>query len=333
MVTLSKVLEGKVAVVTGSGQGIGRAIAIAFAEQGAKVITNNRKPGSTGSTMISEEQINKLSAQQQAWFKKGLEDVNGDAATTAQTIREMGGEATPVFCDISKIEDAERLIQTTIDTYGQIDILCNVAGGFGFSDIEDITPELWDRVNDVKPRGYFYTMKYAIPYMRKQKHGRIILCASPAFNGGGAKHAEYVTANCGVIGLTRAGAWELKADGITVNCFAPGAMTRASYDLEAAKLTYDSPIFIGNPVSTRNEVETAAGPEYIAPFVLYLASDKSSAINGSVFMVMGNRVCLYAEQTIAKAIVKDSTERWEFDELTEKIEAEIMPEYKSIVRQ
>ena len=327
---MGKLLEGRVAVVTGSGQGIGRAIAIAFAQQGAKVITNNRKPGSTGSTMISEEQVKKLSADMQEWFKKGLESENGDAATTAQTIRSMGGEATPVFCDISKIEDAERLIQTTIDTYGRIDILCNVAGGFGFADIEDITPQLWDRVNDVKPRGYFYTMKYTVAHMRKQKYGRILLCSSPAFKGGPVKYSQYVTANAAVVGLTHASAWELYADGITVNCFAPGALTRASYDLEAAVLAYDSPIWVGDNVFDGNEVDTAPKPEYVAPFITYLASEKSSRINGSVFLVIGNRVGLYTEQTIGKTIVKDSKEPWDINELIEEVEASIMPEYKSI---
>ncbi len=148
------------------------------------------------------------------------------------------------------------MIQTTIDTYGRIDILCNVAGTFVFAPIEDITPEFWNRVNDVKPRGYFYTMKYAVPHMRKQRHGRIILCASPAINGAPVKYAHYVTANTAVVGLTRAGAWELIGDGITVNCFAPGAMTRASYDLEAVTLTCDSPIWVGTNSSGADEVET-----------------------------------------------------------------------------
>ena len=331
---MGKLLDGQVAVVTGSGQGIGRAIAIAFAEQGAKVITNNRKPGSTGSTMITEEQAGKLTPEMREWFRKGIDQEKGDAATTAQTIRDAGGEAAPVFCDISVMEDAERLIQTAVDTYGRIDILCNVAGTFGFADIEDITPELWDRVNDVKPRGYFYTMKYAIPHMRRQKYGRILLCASPAINGSPAKYAQYVTANAAVTGLTRAAAWELGGDGITVNCFAPGALTRATYDLEAAARAYDKPIWIGDFASDsdENEVDITPGPEYVAPFITYLASEKSSRINGSVFLVMGNRVGLYTEQTVGKTIENKADGPWQIDELISRIEEEILPGYESIVR-
>ena len=326
---MSKILEGKVAVVTGSGQGIGRAIALAFAKHGAKVVTNNRTPNPAGSSVITEEQLNKLSPDKHEWFKKGCEAENGDAVTTAQTIRDMGGKATPVFCDITKLEDAERLIQTTVDTYGRIDILCNVAGSFAFSSIEDMTPELWDRVNDVKPRGYFYTMKYAIPHMRKQKYGRILLCSSPAaFTGGSLKYSEYVTANAGVVGLTRAAALELCADGITVNCFAPGAMTRASYESEAAQLTHDGPLTLeGRPTIARL---ATPGPEYVAPFISYLASEKSARINGSAFFVVGNRVGLYAAPSFEKLLTNDSNEAWDIDKLISKVEAELLPGYKSI---
>ena len=326
---MSKVLDGKVAVVTGSGSGIGRAVALAFAAQGAKVVTNNRKPGSTAASMVTTEQIEKMTRDKREWFEKGRAAETGDAGTTAQTIREMGGEATPVYCDIAKIEDAELLIQKTIEAYGRIDILCNVAGGFGFSDIEDITPELWDRVNDVKPRGYFYTMKYAIPYMKKQKYGRILLCSSPAFAGGPLKQAEYCAANAGVLGLTRAAAMELCDDGITVNCFAPAALSRASYELEAAKLTHDSPIIIKG--RSFIDLEATPGSEHIAPFLIYLASERASRVNGSTFMVYGNLVGLYAEPAFAKSINKDSKDIWDIEELFAKVESELLADYKSII--
>ena len=325
---MEKVLEGKIAVVTGSGQGIGRAIAIAFAEQGAKVITNNRKPGASAASMVTDEQVEKLSDERKEWYKKGFAEQSGDAATTAQYIRDMGYEATPVFCDITKAEDAKRLIDTTVETYGRIDILCNIAGGFAFGDIEDITPETWDHVNNVKPKGYFNTMKYAIPYMRKQKHGRIILCASPSFAGGPLKQAAYIAANAGVVGLTRAAAMECCADGITANCFAPGAFTRATYELEAARDSYDKGILIEG----RSFIgpDQTPGPEFVAPFLIYLASDRSSRINGSTFMVSGNLVGLYYRPIFEKVLRKENDAPWDLDELFEKVETEIIPGYTSI---
>ena len=325
---MSRVLEGKVAVVTGSGQGIGKAIALAFAAQGAKVITNNRKPGASAASMVTDEQVGKLSPERREWYEKGFAEQSGDAATTAQAIRDAGGEATPVFADITKIGDAERLIKTTVDTYGRIDILCNVAGGFGFGDIEDITEEHWNRVNDVKPRGFFYTLKFAIPYMRKQKSGRIILCASPAFAGGPLKQAAYCSANAGVLGLTRAAAMELSADGVTVNAFAPGALTRASYELEAARDSYDKGILIEG--RSFISAETTPGPEFVAPFIVYLASDASARVSGSTFMLAGNMVGLYANPVLEKRLVKESKEVWGIDELFAKVEEELLPGYKSI---
>ena len=324
---MAKLLEGQVAIVTGSGQGIGRSIALMFAEQGAKVITNNRKPGKSPASMVTPEQIASMSAEKQEWFKKGLDDTSGDAESTAALIKALGGEATPCYADITKIEDAERLINFAVETYGRIDILCNVAGGFGFAPIEDITDELWDRVNNVKPKGYWHMLKYAVPVMKKQKYGRIILCASPAFMGDVLTHAEYCTANAGVVGLTRAAAIELRPHGITVNCFAPAAATRASYELEAAKMTHEHGIITEG--KTYIEMGELPGPEHVAPFVTYLATKESEKVSGAVFMVMGNMINRFLDPTSAKMLFKQEKEPWTMDEIFAK-EAELFEGYTSL---
>jgi 3-oxoacyl-[acyl-carrier protein] reductase len=332
---MGDLLKGKVAVVTGSGQGIGRAIALAFAAQGAKVVTNNRKPGSTGNAMVTDEQFAKLSDERKAWYREQNEKYNGDAATTAKTIVENGGEASPFFGDISKIADAERLIQHTIDTYGKIDVLCNVAGTFGFSDLEDITDELWDRVLDTKPKGYFHAMKFAVPHMKKQGYGRIINCASPAFLGDNIKHAEYCAANAGVVGLTRGAAKELWAFGITVNCFCPAAASRAGYELEVLNMlgqeSGNSITADGKGVGFTNE--NTPGPEGIAAFNVYLASDHSKEVSGAVFIAIGNFIGRYSDPAPVGMLVKqDFTYQTPCtpEEIVKLADEQLFKDYKSL---
>jgi len=150
---MGDVLKGKVAIVTGSGQGIGRAIAVGMAAEGARVVTNNRRPGSTGYVHLNDSILNLMSPKQREKLRKQSQEATGDAETTAEAIRKKGGEAVPFFGDISNFEVAGKLIQTAVDSFGRIDILVNVAGTFGFSPVWEITEELWDRVTLTKPKG------------------------------------------------------------------------------------------------------------------------------------------------------------------------------------
>ena len=321
---MGDILKGKVAVVTGSGQGIGRAIALGVAEEGAKVVTNNRRPGSTGYAHMNEKILKSMSAEQKERLSKQLEEASGDAETTAQAIRKRGGEAVPFFGDISDFEVAGKLIQTAADSFGKIDILINVAGTFGFSPIWEMSEELWDKVTLTKPKGYFNCIRHAVPFMMKQRWGRIINCTSRAFMGDVLKHAEYCAANAGVVGLTRALAKELYQYGITCNAFAPFAKTRAAFELSA----YDEAVTEAeSPWMDRKfafALDQTPSPDDIAPFINYLASDEAAEVNGKVFNVGGPMINLYSEPEICRTLVKYGG-RWTIDELRQQVPFGLLP--------
>lgn len=321
-------LKGKVAIVTGSGQGIGRAIAIGMAKEGARVVTNNRKRGSTGNAFLNNAMLDALDHEKREWFLKETEEISGDAETTAGMIREAGGEAIPFFGDISDFKTAAKLIELAIKTYGEVDILVNVAGTFGFNNVWEISEETWDRVTNTKPKGYFNTMRHAIPHMLKQKWGRILNCTSRAFDGDVIKHAEYCTANAGVNGLTKAAAKELYRYGITCNAFAPWAKTRASYGLDTYDLVLkqDQSVWIDKKFSL--PLDATPSPERIVPFLIYLCTDAAAKVSGSVFNLGGNNIELYAEPVIEKSLVKYG-DPWTVEELIQQVPRALFAGYKS----
>jgi 3-oxoacyl-[acyl-carrier protein] reductase len=326
---MGNILAGKVAVVTGSGQGIGRAIAVGLAKEGAKLVTNNRRPGSTGFAILNEAEVNKYSREQKEFLKEQTSRAAGDAATTAREISSLGGQAVPFFGDVADFKVAGELIETAISTFGKIDILVNVAGSFQFSPVWEMSEETWDHVTRSKPRSYFNTVRHAAPYMMKQKWGRIINTTALAFLGM-VNHANYSAANAGVIGLTRAVAKELFQYGITCNAYSPYAMTRAGFEVvallrEKAGTNESTPL----PTAAADRFMSFPDPESIAPLIVYLASDAAADISGSVFHIKGGNIGLYSEPEIIKSIDKASG-WWTAEELMKKMPGELLTGYKSI---
>jgi 3-oxoacyl-[acyl-carrier protein] reductase len=313
---MSNNLEGKVAVVSGSGQGIGRAIALQLASEGAKVVTNNRKRGSTGMAFITDDQLKALNAKDRKWLLDGIKAEAGDAETTANTIKKLGGEAIPFFGDVSKFDVARDLMQAAVDGFGKIDILVNVVGTFGFSPVWEMSEEAWDHVCGIKPKAHFNCIRHALPFMMERKWGRIINCTSGAFSGSD-KHTNYATANAGVLGLTWSVAQEVYKYGITCNAFAPAARTRAAYELDSyIKVVGKENSPMG--YSTVSIMAVSPPPEDLAPFVAYLSTEEAANISGSVFFLGGNSINMYGEMKMEKTLMKYG-DRWTVDELKQQV--------------
>jgi 3-oxoacyl-[acyl-carrier protein] reductase len=320
-------LRGKVAVVTGSGQGIGRAIAVAIAKEGAKVVTNNRCLGSTGAFTYNEAFEKSLSEEQREWVCQKAAQVTGDAETTAKQIRGMGSEAVAFFGDVSDFKVARQLMQTAVDHFGKIDILVNNAGAFRHSSVWEMTEEAWDLEMNSHLKGSFNCIRHACPFMMKQKLGRIINCTSGSFLGM-AHHSNYSAVKAGIVGLTRALAKELYPYGITCNAFAPAAMTRAIINV----ITLGRQLAeAGSPVWSEERLKrigASPSPEAIGPFIAYLATDETASINGAVFYVRGPIIGIYSEPEIRKTIEKEEG-FWTVDELVEEIPKVLLEGYQS----
>ncbi|MCL2366470.1 MAG: SDR family oxidoreductase [Oscillospiraceae bacterium] len=327
---MSQFLKGKVALVTGSGQGIGRAIALSLAEQGAMVVTNNRSPLTKNvANQLDEVRLAKLTPEQLKWYHSEIEKYIGDAETTAATIRTLGGEATACFGDIVDFNEAKKIVDFTAQTYGAVDIVVNVAGAFGFAPIEKISEQLWDKVTGVKPKGYFNIIRHAVPYMKQKGWGRIINCSSPAFMGGDIRQAEYCAANAGVHGLTWGLACELFEDGITANVFAPAAKTRASVDMELFDQVVES-----DETSTKSgepllPYDGTLPPDMFSAFIAYLASDEAKHINGAVFFTFGGKIMRYSNPAIVE--VMEQSEPWTVKDIIKEAPEKLLKGYKNIV--
>ena len=292
-------LKGKVAIVTGSGQGIGKAIALALAEEGAKVVTNNRRPGTEG----------------------------GDAETVVKEIEAMGGEAMPFFGSVNDFNDAEMIVKLAVEKFGRLDILVNNAGADAPRMVWNMSEEEWDKCVDSFLKGSFNCTRFASALMREQKWGRIINTTSTAWLGT-VGHCNYGAAKAGIVGLTRAVAREVGRYGITCNAYAPTAATRFTLSDEIVagfKKRYEAGLMTKERFE---ELTNPPKPETVGPFIVYLCTDEAADINGQVFDVTGGNIAIYSEPVKKKSIVKEKG-MWTVEELIEQVPKVLLEGYKN----
>ena len=244
-------LDGKCALVTGASRGIGRAIAVKLASEGAKVALNY-----AGNAAAAEE------------VKKEIEAA--------------GGQAITVQADVSDPASVEAMIQTVVDAFGQIDILVNNAGITRDGLLLRMKDEDFDAVINTNLKGIFYTTKLVSKLMMKKRFGRIVNMASVVGLTGNAGQTNYAAAKAGVIGFSKSAAKELAARGITVNMVAPGFIETDMTAVipEKAKEAMMGGIPLGR----------AGKPEDVANAVLFLVSDQAAYITGQVLKVDGGMV-------------------------------------------
>jgi len=288
-------LKDRIAVVTGAGRGIGRGIAIALAQEGAKVVVNDfggKTDGfSEASTLPADEVV--------------------------KEIRNLGGTALANYDSVASPEGGDNIINTAVNSFGKIDILVNNAGNNKPRMIFNMTPGEWDAVMKVHLYGAFYCTRPAAALMRQYRWGRIINISSGSAWMGIFGGTNYSAAKAGLFGFTRGCALELARYNITVNCIGPGAATRLSMErAEGVKSRGKEEYTLeGASEMSTSEVQACYHPDDCAPIVVYLATEAAANINGYWFNTRGGEISLNCTPSPIKSIFKQG--RWALDELLE----------------
>jgi NAD(P)-dependent dehydrogenase (short-subunit alcohol dehydrogenase family) len=287
-------LDGRVAIVTGAGRGIGRSVARLLASQGAAVVVNDLGVAMDGSGRDT-----------------------GPAAEVVEEITSGGGKAIASGADISDFTAAEGLIGTAIEQFGRLDVLVNVAGILRDRMVFNMTEQEWDDVIRVHLKGTFNTTRFASAYWRSLRdetaQNRIINFTSVSGLHGAPGQPNYAAAKMGIVGLTYSCANALGRYGVTVNAISPGAATRMTDSIPVERQR------------SRSAGTDERSPDNVAPIVAYLASERSGWITGRVIHSMGYEISLYSNPEPVVRLI--GTGPWDDDEeLAAQVERSFGPQ-------
>ena len=267
----------RVALITGCGKpvGIGNSTARALAAKGIAVVVSDLRPTGVANEFNAPEDT----------------DANwGGVDTLVEQIRASGGTASATFGDVSREEDANRMVEEVLAQYGRLDILVNNAGapqGADRNEIENVPVAAWDLTMGVNAKGAFLMSRAAVPHMRKAKWGRIVSVSSKAAFRPGAKRATYAASKAAIVGFTKSLALDLAPFGITVNAVCPGPI-RTSRAISTNRREYGDDLETGfRERSKAIPVGRFGEPDEIASMIAYLASDEAAFVTGQAIGVDG----------------------------------------------
>ena len=277
-------LDGKVAIITGAGRGLGRCHALELARQGVRIVLNDLGRTRDGQPDDAAEQV-------------------------AAEIREIGSDAVVQLGNVSDWDNAESMVQTAVKEFGSLDILVNNAGFLLDRMPFNMSEQEWDVIVDVHMKGHFVNIRHALAHWRaigKEQgsvYGRIISTTSESGFHGAVGQVNYSAAKGGIIQMTIGAAQALAKYGVTANCIAPRAHTAMTDDKEFMHKVEDG--------------FKKYAPEHVSPLVAYLASPASQHVNGQVFIVFGRQIDVLAAPTVAERWTID--DHWTPDNVAETI--------------